>query len=266
MSTDRQEDSIAQQRDWALRVCQREGVEVVAAFEDPGIAGDEIKLRPGLQALIEHCEQGGVDAVVTWNADRFSRADSIRTAALLCRLLDAGVTRMLTAEGWIDFEDDTDRMLHAIKQDASRSAYSKTLSANVARACVKKAREGKWNGGRVPYAYIVGPDQHLALGDPAEAEAVRTIFHLLAAGLSVVRVARELERLGAPRPKYGFRQWTKPTVYGIATNRKYTGAMDTATTTRASTASAPARGRGGGGAPPRRPAVGSARWCRPPKT
>jgi site-specific DNA recombinase len=226
MSTDRQEESIAQQRDWAERACQREGVELVDAFDDPGIAGDEIKLWPGLQKLLERCEEGGVDCVVCWNADRFSRADSIRTAALICRLLDAGVSRMLTAEGWIDFEDDTDRVLHAVRQDLGRSAYSKTLSANVSRACLARARDGKWNGGRLPYAYVVGPDQHLALGDPGEVETVRTIFHLVASGLSSFRVVRHLNRLGAPRPKYGSTHWTKPTVYGIVTNRKYTGAMD----------------------------------------
>ncbi len=226
MSTDKQEESIPQQRDWAERTCKREGVELLAVFEDPGIAGDEIKLRPGLQALLDYCDQGGVDCVVTWNADRFSRADSIRTAALICRLLDAGVSRMLTSEGWIDFEDDTDRVLHAVKQDLGRSAYSKSLSSNVSRSCLARAREGKWNGGRLPYAYLVGPDQHLILGDPAEVETVRTIFYLIVAGMSPARVARELERLGAPRPKYGSRRWTKPTVYGIVTNRKYTGAMD----------------------------------------
>jgi Resolvase, N terminal domain len=39
MSTDRQEDSIAQQRDWTERTCKREGVELVATFEDPGVSG-----------------------------------------------------------------------------------------------------------------------------------------------------------------------------------------------------------------------------------
>jgi DNA invertase Pin-like site-specific DNA recombinase len=231
MSTDRQEDSIPQQQEWAARACRREGAEVVREFSDPGIAGDEIALRPGLQAMIEFCEQrwkagDPVDAVATWDADRFSRADSIRTAALLCRLMDAGVSRMLTAEGWVDFDDVTDRVLHAVKQDLGRAAYSQSLSANVSRSCLARAREGKWNGGRVPFAYVVGPDHFLAPGDPAEVEAVRALFALVASGMSAVRVARELERLGAPRPKYGSRRWTKSTVYGIVTNLKYTGAMD----------------------------------------
>jgi hypothetical protein len=140
-------------------------------------------------------------------------------------LLDAGVTRMLTAEGWIDFENDTDRVLHAVKQDLGRNAFSRSLSANISRACLSRAREGKWNGGRVPYGYVVGNDHRLELGDPLEVEAVRLIFELIAAGLTCHRVVRELERREVPHPKYGSQRWTRNTVYGIVTNRKYTGAM-----------------------------------------
>jgi site-specific DNA recombinase len=227
-STDKQEESIPQQRDWAERTCKREGVAIAASFEDPGIAGDEIKLRPGLQALLDYCERAHkegrpVDCVVTWNADRFSRADSIRTAAILCRLLDAGVTRMLTSEGWIDFEDDTDRMLHTIKQDASRAAYSKTLSANVSRAAVKRAREGKYNGGRISYGYILGPDGRLTPDERLKVEGAVTVFTLAAAGLSSQRIAREMDRRGYPPPLFSKGKWSKRSILDMLKNRVYLG-------------------------------------------
>jgi site-specific DNA recombinase len=226
MSTDKQEESLPQQREWAERACKREGVEIVASFEDPAIPGDEIARRPGLQKLLAYCEQNEVDCVVTWNSDRFSRSNSIRTAALVCRLLDAGLTRMLTADGWIDFENETDLLVFNIKQDSSNASFSKKLSENVSRSCLARARDGKWNGGRIPYGYVVGPDQHLALDDPARVEGAQTLFQLIASGITAVRVAAELERLGYPRPKYGSKRWNKNTVYGIVTNIKYTGVMD----------------------------------------
>jgi DNA invertase Pin-like site-specific DNA recombinase len=234
MSSDRQEESIAQQLDWAERTCKREGVAILREFSDEAIAGDEIARRPGLQALIAFCEdryrQGQpVRAIVTWNGDRFSRADSIRTAGVLCRLLDAGTTLMLDNEGWTDFENETDRVMHSIKQDLGRSGYVRSLAENVTRGAIRRAREGKWNGGRIPYGYVLGADGHLALGDPAEAEAVRWMFDAYERGLSTSRIAEDLNRRGVPPPRTGRPKtppgWRKYTVWGILTNIVYTGAL-----------------------------------------
>src|SRR5262245_20282830 len=86
MSEDRQEASIPQQQQWAERACPKNGVELVRAFKDEGIAGDEIATRKGLQDLLAFCEQRHktgrpVEAVVVWDSDRFSRANSFATAA-----------------------------------------------------------------------------------------------------------------------------------------------------------------------------------------
>src|SRR5262245_19485715 len=74
MSTDAQEGSIPAQKDWARKAAPKEGVRVIAEFEDPGIAGGEIEHRPGLQALLEFCEQRfrrgeAVEAVLVWDPD-----------------------------------------------------------------------------------------------------------------------------------------------------------------------------------------------------
>jgi DNA invertase Pin-like site-specific DNA recombinase len=234
MSSDRQEASIPQQIDWAHRTCKRERVEILREFRDEAIAGDEIARRPGLQALIAYCEeryrQGQpVGAVVTWNGDRFSRADSIRTAGMLCRLLDAGTTLMLDNEGWTDFENETDRVMHSIKQDLGRSGYVRSLAQNITRAAIKRAREGLWCGGPVPYAYVLGPDGHLALGDPAEVDAVRFMFEAYDRGLSLKQVAAELQRRGYPVPRSGSaapgRAWTKAAVWEKLRHPVYTGTM-----------------------------------------
>src|SRR4051812_26296679 len=102
MSTDRQEASIGEQRDWAGGATAKESVQGVAEFQDDGIAGGEIRARGGLMDLLAYCEARAdsdpVEAVVCWDADRLSRADSIRTAAVLDRLMSAGVTRLLSQE------------------------------------------------------------------------------------------------------------------------------------------------------------------------
>src|SRR5262245_40167100 len=181
MSTASQQASIPEQKDWAARAVSQHGVEIVAEFQDDAIAGSEVERRPGLSALLAYCEQRAtaeepLAAVVVWDGDRLSRADSIRTAVVLDRLITAGVSKLLTAEGWIDLDSDVDRLMFNLKQDLSRSAYSKSLSKNVTRSALRRAREGRWVCARPPYAYVVGPDGHLAVADPAMAEAVHWIF------------------------------------------------------------------------------------------
>jgi site-specific DNA recombinase len=259
MSTVGQETSIPEQREWVQRTCPREGVEVVREFEDPGVPGSEIERRAGLQEMMSFCERqatGGqpVEAVVCWDADRFSRADSIRTAVCIARLIDAGVSRMLTAEGWVDWTDDIDRVLLNLKQDLSRSAYSKSLSKNVTRSALKRALAGYWPASRAPYGYRAVPTNaewykwvessrasfqppKLCRLQPHEeqSEWVAWIFNEFAnTAASLGDLARRLRELGAPPPpartrkKTGERwggEWTRYGVWSILRNRAYLGEL-----------------------------------------
>jgi DNA invertase Pin-like site-specific DNA recombinase len=227
MSTAQQEASIPEQRDWAGRAAGAEGVALLAEFQDDGIAGSEISLRSGLAELLAFCESRAAEerpvaAVVVWDGDRLSRADSIKTAVVLDRLITAGVSRLLTQEGWIDFDSDMDRLLYNIRQDLSRAAFSKGLSKNVTRSAVRRAREGRWVCGKPPYGYAVGPDGHLILGDPRKAEAVRYVFRRYAgSAASLGDLCRELTDAGVPPPRGS--HWRRGTVRDILLKRAYCG-------------------------------------------
>jgi DNA invertase Pin-like site-specific DNA recombinase len=237
-SDPKQDTSIAQQKQWAARVVRSHCLRLLAEFEDEGIPGSELgDRRPGLMALLAFCEKQAaagtpVTAVVCWDGERFSRADSISTAVVLDQLRQAGCSRLLTQEGWTDLEDDVDRLLFNIKQDMTRAAYSKAVSRNVSRAALRRALEGQWVAGRVPFAYVVGPDGHLALGDPAHVETVRWIFHQYANSAdSLADIARKLRERRAPTPapqrmKDGSTRggtWTRLSVWHVLHRRAYLG-------------------------------------------
>src|SRR5262249_6859198 len=57
MSTGLQEASIAEQQAWVRQAARREGLELLAEFQDEAIAGSEIENRPGLQALVNFCQR-----------------------------------------------------------------------------------------------------------------------------------------------------------------------------------------------------------------
>src|SRR5262249_9514152 len=150
------EGSIRAQRDWAHKAAPKEGVRIVGEFEDPGIAGGEVENRPGLQAMLEFCEQrfrlgDPAEAVLVWDPDRLSRASSIKTSAVLSRLEECGVTRLLTAsDGWVDLEDATHRVLYLLKQDLAREGFSAGLARNTLRGMAERAAQGLWLGGPIP--------------------------------------------------------------------------------------------------------------------
>jgi DNA invertase Pin-like site-specific DNA recombinase len=225
MSTGHQEASIPEQREWAEGARRREGLSLVRAFEDEAVPGSEIESRPGLMELLAFCEERAssgdpVEAIVCWDGDRFSRADSIYTAAIIARLRDAGVSRMLTPEGWTDFENELDRLLYNLKQDLARSGYSKAVSKNVSRSRLQWALAGKW-AGLPPYGYRKGADKHLVVYEP-EAEVVRWLFERYACtAASLGDLARELTARGVKPPRGG--EWRRDTIRVMLTNRAYLG-------------------------------------------
>ena len=135
-------------------------------------------------------------------------ADSLRTAGIVCRLIDAGVNRVLTPEGWVDFHNDMDRVLMNLRQDLSRSAYSKSISKNVSRGLLDRANRGLWLGGPLPYGYALGGDGHLALGEPADVAAVQWMFttYAVASAESLGSLANLLRSRGVRPPRGG--RWT----------------------------------------------------------
>src|SRR5262249_35840124 len=128
-----------------------------------------------------------------------------------------GVTRMLTQEGWIDFGSDLDRVLFNLRQDLTRAGYSKSLSKNIARAALARARTGVWPSGRLPFGYHKGADGKLFPFEP-EAAVIRFAFDRSAnAGMSLGDLCNELAR----RPPG--RAYSRDLLRNWLVNEVYTG-------------------------------------------
>jgi DNA invertase Pin-like site-specific DNA recombinase len=242
-SDSRQEASDGEQLAWAELNAPKQNIVIERVFSDTGIPGDEISRRKGLQALFAFCERENAAArpitcLLIWDMDRLSRADSVKTAVIVDRLREAGVVKAYSPEGWLDLQDELTMTMHHIKQDFSRRGYAKSMSKNVSRSCLERAQRGEWCGGRVPYGYLVGPDKHLALGEPIRAEAASWVFRTyLERDTSCTELANDLNRRGVPSPLYGERKvrssgpretckgkcWSGSNVRNLLTNLRYTG-------------------------------------------
>jgi DNA invertase Pin-like site-specific DNA recombinase len=84
-STDRQDQvSIETQVELGTTFNDERGWKLVEVFTDAAVSGTSFKSRPGIQALLKRCEQGGIDIVLCVTLDRISRDVEHSAGILKC--------------------------------------------------------------------------------------------------------------------------------------------------------------------------------------
>ena len=78
-STDRQEQSLGDQRKEVARWARESGYGVIREYVDDAISGTSAEERPAFQRMIADAARGDFRAVIVWNSDRFSRGDVTET-------------------------------------------------------------------------------------------------------------------------------------------------------------------------------------------
>jgi DNA invertase Pin-like site-specific DNA recombinase len=246
-STLLQEKSIPQQREWAHERCKAEGINLVAEFQDEGISGNKTRKRCGFLEMLKFCQsQGDVVAVVCWEASRFSRADGHETGYYIWQFRQAGVCRMLTHEGWTDWEHGTQRLIQGITQELANHEPLLIHSARVIRGQVANVRGGGQNGGAAAYGLEKAVlnergqvQRYLARCEKAslpqgwktvrvpsrnrqEVDTVRWLFEQVdRTDASLRGLASELNARGVPSPRGG--RWETNTVRNILKKAAYKG-------------------------------------------
>lgn len=186
-----------------VRLCaeraEREGWSVIQTFSDMAVSGASMH-RPGLQALLDHVERGGIDVIVAEALDRLSR-DQADVAALYKQLTFHGVEVVTLAEGAVS-------ELHVGLKGTMNQLFLKDLAAKTRRGLRGRVEAGLSGGGKA-YGYDVvrriGEDGLPVTGErainPGEAGIVRRIFHDFANGLSPKAIAHALNDEGIPGPR-----------------------------------------------------------------
>jgi site-specific DNA recombinase len=241
-SNDDDGSSIDQQREWAHTAAQKEGVEIVREFADQAKKGHENATRTAFQEMLRFCQEEArrrapIQAVVCWHTNRFSRADSQETGWYVWEFRKAGVSRLLTAQKWIDFARGEDRIIFGVNQEAGDHKFILDMAQATARGRVAAALAGRWAGGPPPLGYRIERQEvlvkgrrrlvpkRLVLGPDWEVDAVRLIFRLYVDTPAGIRgVAEELTRRGIPTQK-GKAAWSEQTVKQTLDNPVYVGRL-----------------------------------------
>lgn len=210
----------------------KEGWTVVAAFEDAatsGAAGIDSHQRPGLNALLDLVERGGVDQVLAESTDRISRhvadAHMVReriefAGARLFTLFDGVVTPMIgLIKGFTDAQFRTD--LAARVKRGQRATIEQGRSAGSISYGYRRANRFDDRGEIIRGLREIDPDQ---------AEIVQRIFREYAAGLSPINIAARLNADGISAPRSTLWQPSsilgrKSTGFGVLRNQLYIGKL-----------------------------------------
>lgn len=159
-STDRQEQSLGDQRREITRWASEHGYNVVREYVDDAISGTSADKRPGFQQMIADAQRREFRAVIVWNSDRFSRGDVTETEHFRYLLRKAGVTVHSVTEDYLARDGIDGDVLRTVKQFQNRQ-FSIGLSQTTLRGQITSVLAASDPGRPCPYGYdreVIAPD------------------------------------------------------------------------------------------------------------
>ena len=222
---DSQETSIENQCDHYKSLIEANPAwELAGIYAESGVSGTKADTRPELQRLMQDCEAGAVDVIVTKSISRFARNTS-ECLSMVRELTSLGIRLIFEKEN-IDTETMESEFLLTLLA-AFAESESQSISSNQKWSIRRRFQAGTYKGGKVPYGYRRTKKGYII--HPAEAATVRRIFYALADGKGTLVIARKLNEERIPTWTESYKgleaqgKWRSNSIIAIAKNEFYTG-------------------------------------------
>jgi site-specific DNA recombinase len=201
------------------RFVEYKGWTLVDLYREEGISGYR-KDRPAMDRLLADAKAGRFEVAAFPSIDRAGR--SVRHVIEIDRALRAaGVDTVFLREG-VDTSTPTGELFRNIM--ASLAEFEgRVIYERLSKGKRKKASEGGYTGGWIPYGYRRTDDRAVAVV-PDEAAVVERMFRWAAEGRSLSWIAARLRDEDAPTRNGGV--WRPSTIRGMLRNRFYTARVD----------------------------------------
>ncbi len=216
---DEQDESLeAQKHHYLLMIQKRQDWGYLNTFSDRG-SGLNLHARPAFQELLQFCEAGKVDLVLTKSISRFGR-NTVDILKALRILNTHGVDCFFEKENlWLHEEE---RMFVVTAYCAMAQAESEGMSSSI-RWGIKRGFERGTSGYAdfECYGYKRSDNGALVI-DENKAATVKQVFAMRAAGQSLCKISDWLHDNHILSP-YGKARWSRETIRKLLRNEKYTG-------------------------------------------
>lgn len=216
-------------------------MESVGEWVDDGVTGLVFD-RPAFKEMMDAIEKGEINCVVVKDLSRFGR-EYTETGRYIRRILPSYGVRLIALGDSIDtLKDRGDDLVVSVKSMLNDS-YCRDISVKTRSALRVKREGGDYVGACPVYGYRKDPNDrnHLVI-DEYPSQIVRDIFRMKIEGISALKIADELNRLGVlspseykkdrelPHPKGGYADksgalWSATTIIRILNDETYTGAL-----------------------------------------
>ena len=192
---------------------------LVDIFADEGISGTQIKHRAEFNRMIRMCRRGKIDLILCKSISRFAR-NTIDTLEYIRELKSMNIGILFEKENINTLTMNSEFIVSLYSSFAQ--AESESISKNVLWGIEKSFRSGK---PRYNFKHIYGYvriDDHTINIIPEEAEVIRKIYQMYLEGLSMEKIAVQLNDEGISKSK-NCPIWKREHIKNILHNEKYVG-------------------------------------------
>lgn len=214
-----QEYSFEKQKEYYIKyISNHSNWEFVGIYSDFGLSGKN-KKRPQFMKMIEDCNCGKIDKIITKSVSRFARntIDCIQTVR---ELREKGIGVYFEREG-LDSLDSKSNLVLSIMAIVAEEE-SRSISNNIKWGIQKRFAKGHYLIHTKNFLGYSRENYDNVVIIPKQALTVRKIYQLCLDGKTLRQIVAELEMNGIETP-CGNKKWRESTVLSILKNEKYKG-------------------------------------------
>ena len=190
-SDNQREESIEGQIRECREYAEKNNITILTSYIDRALSARTAD-RPEFQRMIKDSEKGLFDMVLVWKLDRFSR-DRYDSAHYKRILKKNGVKVISVKE---NISDSPEGIILESMLEGYAEYYSAELSEKVKRGLKENALKCQFNGGFIPYGYLVDKERRVLVIDPVRAPIVQEIFDKFDNGISIKTIMESLNDRG----------------------------------------------------------------------
>lgn len=187
-------------------------------YADEGITGTSTKKRKNFLRLMNDCEKGKVDYILTKSISRFAR-NTVDSLSWVRKLRAKGIGVYFEEQAIDSLKAENETLIGLFSVIAQ--SESENIGANVRWGIRQSMKNGNFGSNFSCFGYRRGEDGVPVIIED-EAKTVREIFNQFIDGKSLLMISRYLSENGM-KSYTGKTNWNKLTIRDILTNEKYTG-------------------------------------------